>query len=580
MLLLAHSRFNPMKSQYYMKKIAPIFIFLILALFILIFWFNFKKDFKSINQNNQVSTNFSIETPNLHDKNLAQFYLWTKEDPLFASPDFNPTEFQNVINVLLDEENKLLNFSKIKDRLYPDKFLKDIVEVNINNQSFLKDPTSSSAAALINAYKKTVLDYEISRKLLLDKISSYNPKSPYDTFPTLNITTSLSIIKNDLSTLGENTNSLNKEINARETCLKEGVGCVRPANNFSNLKLVASTSNFSAKDVLDKDILALPDLKGDWYGPYIVSTPCLGWDKNLQPEQKLYYVVKGKEGRDFSPNEQDLPSLQAKLATDNFYHKINMKIESSEKNLFAGNNKDNIIRQAEGNIYLCSDISYIPTLSSVDKLYSKYKNKPIFNNLKGLKGLSSEVSDILKEGDVLENSFFKAEFPSENDAVNLVNYYAYLYYKSIIWVNDPNYKSTEWAKMIFKNRDEYLNRYLEYTRKLSNINEVLAHAVGNFSSLRVKYEMFAIDRNEYYIFANRNMYGMVYFPFSPSFYRLPNDLEYLKKVNVPSNGRYFNYPDAVQKYSREEIVSWNVDELKILKERFAKFLIDNPQFKN
>jgi hypothetical protein len=203
------------------------------------------------------------------------------------------------------------------------------------------------------------------------------------------------------------------------------------------------------------------------------------------------------------------------------------------------------------------------------------KNERIFSKLLKLGNLPNGVRDFLKQGNALEDKFFNAKYPSELQAETLANYYATFYYNSIKWSNDTRFSNKDWIEEVFKNKDLALNRYLEYSRYLSNIEEIIAQTVGNFSAFRVKVLMYPRIKDDYYFYAYRNMYNLLYLPFSSSFYRLSTPMIYLEKIKINLKydyNRVFTYKEAVSKYSYEQIKSWDIDRSSILQKIFNEFL--------
>lgn len=536
-----------------------------------------KQNFKTENQTENVSdslTNIVLETPNLkNDNKLAKFYLWTKEDPLFTSPSFNSEAFSGVVDSLKMEESAYLKLLKVNDKIFPIPFLKDVIEVNNIYKDFLENPTRNKAEELIKAYYKIEADYAKDQTLLLKTLERNNTLHPNTFYISLNSSTSLNVIYNDVKRLGQNAEELKKEIGERQECLEKGNNCKRPALFFSNPTLVEDTSSFSQKDFLPMDMLRLSFLSKNvsTFGPYIVSTPCFGSTSQSKNPSYPFYIFEDREERNFLVSGEKFETQIPKLAITNYYRKVHK--ESGANDSFLAKRNLDFVLHMESNIYVCNNSSFKNTLATLDKFYREYKNDPLYAGVLKLNDLDSEPKKIITEGDILEKKLFNSQFPSETAAGNLVNYYAYTYKSIITWVNDPKYKEKAWKKELFNNRDKFLNRYLEYSRQLGNYDEVLAAALGNLSSLRIKALLYSVDSASYaYVF--RNMYGLVYFPFSYSFYRLDTPLSYLDDKPVVNamglDKTYMTYQQALQKYSKEELKKWNVDQILFLEEDFQK----------
>ena len=487
--------------------------------------------------------------------NLDRFYLWTKEDPLFTGPDFDPDQFETVVGVLEKEQKAYQAFFKDSAAIFPINFLKDLGEVAGYHNKFMGNPSPGNARQLLNAYSKTQADY-ISDLDQLIKTIRLNPMTDSThsvNFVLLDTTTTSKIILEDLLKLRSNAVSLNDEIQKRKLCLESGKGCKLAVNIFTKPKLLKKNYNISKADFLPLDLI-FPDLKDKTKlrGPYIISTPCFGWDADLKPKAYPFYIMDQEDKSDFILTDKKLNIQISRLATTRYYRKVGETTQAGR--LMRGRGLV-WVPALETNIYLCPDSSFQNTLAALDLFYIKYKDDRLFKRLQSITGLPDEIASVIKDGLDLEDKFFNQdnqELPAEADAENLANYYGYAY--AVI----EKYKGTSWFKLLNFEQDNLLKRYLEYNRKLGNVHLILYRAAENFSSLRVNSTVDSL-KNETYIYLNRNMYGLVYFPFSPSFYKLATPLSYLEKRLVDAvspNGSFMTYQQALSLYTPAEIARW------------------------
>ncbi|MEK7617489.1 MAG: hypothetical protein AAB414_05580 [Patescibacteria group bacterium] len=482
---------------------------------------------------------FGITWQIFREQNLKAFYIWTKEDPLFTSPDFNEDKFLKSVEFLGTQQNISLDFFKLKNKIFPIDFLKDITQASKLHKAFLAKPDQRGADNLIKIYYKTAEDYRLAVDDFLTLLNSKDFDSIRDrNFVSLNTATNLSVIRADLKRLKENAIILKKEIEERQWCLSSGVNCRRVSHSFTKKKPVGNEPNFSKEKLLPREVL-LPtlDKKIPLYGPFLVKTRCFGLPGEQEIRTQPLYV--------YFPNNKELPEEDSKLATTNYYKRI-----IPRDPVFGGKGL-NWIHYRETNIYLCADSSYQNTLASLYSLWSKGKDHPLFDKFLKSDNLPKEIKTAAEEGKILEDEFFKAEFPSEVDAENLVNYYAYFYH-----LTDGK-------------KDEFLERYLNYSRKLSDLELVLGKAASLLSA-PVKIE--AVSReyqkgNYTYLYILRSAYGLIYLAFSPSFYRLDEPLEYFDKAEIRNNlgfeGGYLTYQQALERYSPSQIEKWSILGRKI-----------------
>ena len=527
-----------------------------------------------INPRTKDKTDLNAEVPKVkNNPNLAKFYLWTKEDPLFTSPDFNEKEFSKSLMALELEEKAYLKQVKKKNNFCPIKFLKDLPLVKKAEETFFSNPTLISSKNLLDTYKRTQKDYKDEQSKLVIILKSGGIVST--AYAGINTTTSLTILYDDFKKIDANADELSKEINRRELCLIKGE-CFRPAFSFEKpFPQLFSPPEFSKGQILPRDLLTLSSIENSvFFGPYVVSTPCFGGGDN---PYYLFYVLRGKERRNFVEYPERLNVQTEKIATTNYYRKI---LNSPSEKTIDGSiisRGFKMVQVYETHIYVCADSSYKNKIASLDSLYQNNKDNLLFGKILKEKDLEKEAKGKFVEADAFERKFFKAEFTSEIDAQTLAKEYGYMYKNIVLWKNDPKFKNRQWLKTAWDLREEMLSRYLNYDRKLSNVHEIFADAAGHLAALRIKSLINGIDSSSY-AYAYRNMYDLVYFPFSPSFYRIKDSLK-LIDVSGKNNaeGVYFTYQDALTNFKPEEIKKWNIALTDFLEEDYARY---NKNLKN
>lgn len=540
------------------KKIAGFIVLFFLLSIGFIFFKNSNRDKEEL----------SIETPKIkNNPNLTRFYFWTKEDPLFTSPKFDAYEFENSIKALKSEENAFLSLVKKTNKLYPTKFLKDILLVDKLHNDFLLNPSEEKAKDLVNAYKKTQSDYETEVRAYQEtiKIGIKNDS----TYIGLNTSTTIDILSKDFGKLVQNASDLKKEIGLREQCLNKGIGCQRPAENFQKPLKEEAIYSFTKNDILPLNLLRLDSMGSpSASGPYIVSTNCFGF---FGPKGAYYlmYLFKGHEKRTFFSYKEPLKIQNPKVATEIYYKKIKKGNQVDELLTKRGIER---IRFYETNIYSCADSSYKATIATLDKFYDEYKNNLLFEKLLKSKDLGEEQKKIFTEGSNLEKDFFNLEFPSDASAQNIADYYSFIYKNISIWKKENQFQNTDWFQNALKIQDNFLERSLFYTRRLGNVEEIIADAIDHFSAFRTKSLIVGQDTSSY-AYAFRNIYGLVYFPFSRSFYRNSDKLT-LIEPNSRTKQVYdmITYHEALGSYKPEVIKKWEVSLNMYLEEDYRKFM--------
>jgi hypothetical protein len=539
-----------------MKKIFILLLFAAFGLLILFVVFNSRNKNQDI-----VITNFDFETRGISDKNLAQFYLWTQEDPLLTAPNFDEVAFSKAISSLEATEALYMKQFKLTNNIYPDNFLKDLINVNKAHEDFINNPTLTNAKNLIEIYKATVMDYESGINKLQVSIKSLIPaddKVDLNTiyFQGINSMTTLKTIIADSEKIKLNTDTLKQEISKRENCLNTGTGCVRPVNDYSNFELVNKTYNFSKKDILPMDLLYLgtDSARYNWEGPYIASSQCWGWSDESKVKPYLFYIMNNIDSTNI---QNKYPPVLYKIATDRYYREL----DPFEKKVYADKQKRTV--QNETNNYMCQSHEYRIKLNSINYLIKNFKNKQIFSFALSLQTIPEDIRKFFLKGQDLEKKFFDAEFPSETDADNLVNYYGLLYKQILVWNQKSDYANQSWLVALSNQRQDILNVYLSYKRGLFDIDKQIMNSAYNLNALLVSRTFWdkekVVVRPQGYVYMARSDWGLLYFPFSKSFYRSETPLEYVIKTKVDNVGpdkQYINYLYAIKHYSLKEIMSW------------------------
>lgn len=513
----------------------------------------------------------------IDDANLQSFYQWTKEDPLFTSPDFDTKDLVPAIEGLEKENGAMMAFLKTSYPIFPINFLKDLIEVNRIHSDFLQNPSGEKAQDLIYAYQKTIQDNKSDLKGLLgafdDPAVSIHLKDYF--FNLAGMASSVQINKDALQKLDLNAQELEAEVGRRENCLKKGESCKTDIISSNKPEIKTDKKLFSEKDVIPLDVLISykqKDVSLD--GPYVVTTSCFGRDENLDPVAHLFYLFPENTRRNFFLGQQMQSFLSAKLADNNYYVKVDKsKFPENEAALIGDIPWQNI---GESNFYNCSDSSFHNVLAAVDKFYRDYKDNLLFGSISNIKDLPQDVKEVIAEGSILEKNFYAAKFPSQIQAENLAIYYGYTYAKIKNWKDKFPNDSRE-AQLDSK-QDEFLKRYLQYTRKLSNFHLLLGAVINEFIDHRVLQEITkpndeTVKLNYTYIYSVRSYFGLVYFPFSASFYRLNEPLVYFadNKIETSGSANFLTYQEAIKQYPLDEIKKWFVAKKKIDKQRYQEF---------
>ncbi len=489
--------------------------------------------------------------------NLAAYYQWNKEDPLFYSPDLDIDSLKTVINKINIDQDNLLTMMKENEHIYPTDFLRSFVEASNYMRSFLQNPSINTAKSLVEKQKQVAYFYKKESMRLSILIERNNPNDNLSVI-SLNLKKSKATIVSDLAKIINNSNVLLSEITQREKCLK-GVGeCKRPGMSFEEPKRKALIEYGQNEKLLDKKLIFDPLATTFDYskvkGPYIAKTPCFGWGNDFTYQNNYFYLKE-----DAQTNIQ--------LATDLFFRRLSSQAQIAEERHLVSEGT-NYIYIVSSTPYACSYSEYLAEISEMN-IFLK-KNKPIlstvkFNNSSNRKMFEKALS--------IEEQFFQSKYPSYENAQILSQYYGYLYKLissgKILMDTNPSLK------------DEILRRKLVLNLKLGNYDKILSYVEGVITYTGTLAKLEWTPDNTFVtkiLYPYRNFYGVMYMPFSPAIFRQSEKLSYIDKVLVKNamiiDGPAMSYTQAVKKYSQGVILRWFASQPEYYKE-FKKIIPQN-----
>lgn len=481
-------------------------------------------------------------------RSLVFFYQMTKEDPLFTFPNFNLEDFKKTLSGLKYSQEKYNASIGKNEKFFPISFLELIPSVYSKEDEFSKNPSDNTAEKLLSAYEETARAYAEEAKEFTDTLNSNKDKIADTNYIAINSTTSKKVIFSDLEKLEQNSTALLSEIESRKNCLEKALSCKRPLSNketpaTSELEKTPDDKPLPLNDLFPRSnpttkrarLSRLSALKG----PYFVPTACFGWGENFTQKENLFYLLP--RSLVLTETNLDIPDAIFKLATDNFYRKV-ARVD------FEADFKTNLpfTYQNEDNFYVCRDATYQADISTLDFFVQKYKDNKLFASI-DIKKLPANQTDFFEKARKLEEDFFASTPKSWTDLETLSGYYAY----AAKTLDAENYKSA---------KDNFLTAYLTINRRLADFTQIVNHGIRTFLTLPVKekgHPQVTTNPQFFYsqVYLTRNLWNVLYFPFSPSFWRGPS-LDYLEKIEVKSvgpDGPYLNSKFAAEKFSQKQI---------------------------
>lgn len=482
---------------------------------------------------------------------LAFFYQWTLEDPLFTVPYFDVEGFNKSIQNLEFIENKYNSVIKREERFFPLNFLRQIPEVYLAEDKFIKDPSELNAENLINWYSIAADSYLSDSKIFLNVVNNYKGNTPLIQFRAFNSNTTSTIVYSDIEKVSNNADALSTEILSRKNCLEKGEGCKRPIISFKKPDTIKPLDE-AVDSTLPVNVLFPGESKEEIAsisGPYIVTTSCYGWDRDFNLKPQIFYLINTKT---IQIDGGNAPShyKRIKLATDNYYTQVKKEEFRPDYNTDLP-----FIGVREDNIYTCRDMTHQSELMVLDYFWKNFRSHPIFKDT-DFQNLNSSDRDFFTRAQKFEEAFFNSHIPSYKNLEILASYYGYAY--KIL--NQRQFENM---------KGELLSRYLFITRKVSQVGEVITKGASSFSVFAIKEENYPGSTSEMknfffpQMYLSRSFWSYLYFPFSFSFYRNKDVLVYMEKKkqeNIGYGKVYLDYGMMLQKFPPETIKK--MDELE------------------
>ena len=475
---------------------------------------------------------------------FASFYMWSKEDPLLTSPDFNTKDFESSIQLLEKQSRDFQKDMNLKYDIFPIKFLYSTIKAKDASDAFLSNPNQANTRNLIHAQKETINYYkqDIAQRIKLIELN-INDKNIDENILYMQLATNPRIIVKDYKTLLSNAAVLEKELKQREECLNGKSFCKRPSEDFVHLYVTLDTP--PTAQILNDDLLitSYPNVIQTRTGPFEVSTPCLGLNEDLGEKKQAYFSFIGADNY---PQLDHRNSMYTKPATEVYLRRIDDNIV-----------KDRIFREKGVTIwgpvsgtqtYGCPDLSYLAKIITMNSYINKITSQPLFGDMP-LTGMEN-LDKIIKNGQTLEKKIITSRVKDYDDFSSLGNLYLQFYSK--VYSNDK-------LTSLQGKADIFLNYGLGMQRLLTDFHLIFNRTIQEFISLSIYQRLDNLDKSNLYLYGIRDIPSFSFFSFSKSFFRTDQSLLHYKRVlvnNIGFNNRYLTYSLAITRYTKDEIVSW------------------------
>lgn len=481
--------------------------------------------------------------------NLVQFYKSIKEDPLFAPPNLN-VNLSHSLSLLKQTEERVLKTNKYEQPVFPIDFLLNVVNVSTLTKSFLQNPSDKSAKDLISLYEQTSQDYQKDLQQLIFSIDkSEKDKYLEKPYVYINIAIYPETVSKDLSIFQSNSVKLIHLVKKKESCMLYGIKCT--GTKIINLIPTSQTQTAIPKS-LDTRILFGEDYpKQLTRGPFAVYSNCWGFGENYKKPLHFFYLINLDTRYPIKPG---LKSEHSKLIDQSYFRKLSPKVPADKSLLDQG-----LIwqHQRETNTYMCPDLTYQPTLSTIDYLITHKIN--LFKNIHELNIQIPDLGEFPRVGLIVEQDFYK--YPNQDNLEQLAVHYWNIYQKiGRVLSEHRSQLSQPWFSSLSKFRDDFLDHYLLIKSKMANFDLLLNNLNQDFLSMEIRSIIADYRYDSYYIYALRSAYSLTYLPFSDLVWKTEEIPDYIQKKRVINavgeEFNYMTYEQAKNKFSDQEIASW------------------------
>lgn len=491
---------------------------------------------------------------------LARFYRWVKESPLFLSPSLDPKKLKDSAEILDKIQRFTLRKNQYTAEVFPTHFLFGLSDLEKTYSNFLKTPSDNNAEGLLTVYQAVTASY-LSSATDLKKEIAKSPKEKYARTPYVFITiaTTPKTVEEDLDTIIQNGKQINQTVARLNWCLKGVWFCQAPSRDFQPPKgqpdRLQSPAPLPLPVLFGKEDIEQRQLQG----PFGVKTACLGFGNGFSTTIQYYYLYTSASRY---ITDSDLPVIRAKVIDQTYFRRLNPK-NSKEKGLIDQGIFWN--HQFEANTYLCPDLGYFPTLTTIARLATQ---KPqVFQKAHAVKQPDQVLKNLFTKGAKLEEVF--GQYPNEDNLNLLSSYYAYAYKQTNNTLRSHNKQKDEsWYQELQGYKEQFLKAHLETKGKMADFDLLLNHLSQDFLILGLTTTQENFKYDPYYLYGLRSAYNLTYLTFSDLAWKLADKPKFWDRTVVknalgqnPYQG-FMTYSQAVKILTAEELEQLYIKEEK------------------
>lgn len=453
-------------------------------------------------------------------RRVALFSLWLERDPFFIAPARDLEGMGQTLLKLAVIEARVLSLHDKPEKLYPVEFLSAYVEASSSFDKFGASPSESLAAAALAKIRLAVAEYSAAAEKISASVDRFYTLRGIDRLAATGgggVTNKATVLA-DFALIKKNGAAAAARVAELAKCLEKSSLFCKP--DWPVLRELPpqsrpTTSIFSPKD--------LGLVKWPVSGPYLMRAPCWHGQKD-----NYFYYHERCEG-DGVCLDWDY------IATDMLFRPTTEQDpEMKEKGM-------KLAMMGASSLYACGDKEYLPALRAMAHFDRDYGNRRIFDG-EAFPILPPPAAAAVEAVEKSELDYFSEKVKSQASFERLGrSYIAAL--RELDSLDLP-------VNAELRRRGRLTTLYTEnFSYSLGRIVFHVRHYVRTLLGMKPLPPEPMVSA----MYVSRNFYSLMFMPFSPTVWRIPERPAYLSSMETLDDGRVLHYPEALRTYGQKEI---------------------------
>lgn len=449
-------------------------------------------------------------------RGVEGFKRWLEREPFFLSPATDLGGLADAAEGLARAEAMALERLEVEPRVYPAAFLAAYADASAAFDRFASSPTAEGAREVMGHVRRGVRAYAAQAEVLARETELRFKAAGFVELAGMagqNVTDGATV-RADLALIVRNAEAAGRRLRELEACL-DGTG---PCRDGRGVPPEPAPPAALGSAPLGK--AALGPGAADARGPYLVETRCWGG----RARSRLYHGERaGLGGRRMQWDT---------LADEMFFRELEPRF-AAHRTLLAKGYK--FVPQSATSPYECPDLGYKPALLLLDR-YAVERTTPAAEALRAAAPEAARAAEA-------ERAFAAEAVKSQATLERLGRAYLRAY-DALEGVDAPG-------------KDELLARGREILLKTAGLGRVVERVSFHLNHYAHSLKAAKLPRDRVRastpLFLTRSHYSLLFMPFSPSVWLLPERPACVARVMHRETGPIFGYREAVKRYGGAEV---------------------------